>query len=98
MKWTILVGWMLVAASQLAAQDNSSNASAENPEHAVVIDDNTIERNFMPFELMYYKDTTNALSFSQEHQEVIQGDDENHPIKCTEQEVLVKRVNDKTIH
>ena len=79
MKWTILIGWMLVAASQLAAQDNSSNASAENPEHAVVIDDNTIERNFMPFELMYYKDTTNALSFSQASSPEFYDRFEQHP-------------------
>lgn len=40
----------------------SFSASAQDP---VEIDDNINERNFMPFDLMYFIDTTNSLSFAQ---------------------------------
>jgi two-component system, sensor histidine kinase LadS len=60
-----LIACLIGVTSPLPAQQVNVNSSANNNDNIVLVDDGIVERNFMPYELMYYADTTNTLSFAQ---------------------------------
>src|SRR6187402_3266736 len=66
MKRTVfLIVCLIGVAGQLPAQQSNLNSSGKNDDNIVMADDGIVERNFMPYELMYYADTTNTFSFAQ---------------------------------
>ena len=60
-----LIACLIGVTGPLPAQQVNVNSSANNNDNIVLVNDGIVERNFMPHELMYYADTTNALSFAQ---------------------------------
>ena len=60
-----MIACLIGVAGQLPAQQGKINSSAKSNENIVIVDDGIVERNFMPYELMYYVDTTNTLSFAE---------------------------------
>ncbi len=66
MKWTVLlIGWMACVGWDLAAQHNVDSSLRDTREGTVTIDDSIVERNFMPYQLQYFCDTTNTLKFKE---------------------------------
>ena len=65
MRTVFLIACLIGVAGQLPAQQGKVNSSAKSNDNIVMVDDGIVERNFMPYELMYYADTTNSLSFAQ---------------------------------
>ena len=59
-----LIACLIGVTGPLPAQQVNVNSSANNNDNIVLVNDGIVERNFMPYELMYYADTTNALSFA----------------------------------
>lgn len=77
MKWHgFLIGVMCGLAWESAAQNNEPRS----PAYAIItIDDEIVERNFMPYELLYYCDTTNALTFKDISTKKFSDQFKNHP-------------------
>lgn len=66
MKWSkLLIGSLICLGSEVMAQHPENISSVHNTGSVVMIDDGIVERNFMPFELEYYCDTTNTLKFNE---------------------------------
>ena len=64
MKRIVFLMWVIGTIFQVSAQHKSATYG-ENGDNVVTIDDNIVERNFMPYELLYFRDTTNTVSFTQ---------------------------------
>lgn len=80
MKWSIFrIGLMACVSWQVFAQHAEDLAAIRQNDNVVTIDDANVERNFMPYELMYYCDTTNALTFEQITSKESSGLFKNHP-------------------
>ena len=61
----ILIACLIGVACQLSAQNDKINSPVKTSDNVVIVDDAIVERNFMPYELIYYVDTTNTFSFAQ---------------------------------
>ncbi len=56
MKQTVfLIACLIGVACQLSAQHGKGNSPSKTNDNIVIVDDDIVERNFMPYELMYYR-------------------------------------------
>lgn len=63
--YRFLIACILPLALPVSAQHTVGNTARTSDSPVVTIDDGIVERNFMPYDLQYYCDTTNTLTFSQ---------------------------------
>jgi hypothetical protein len=66
MNWSaVLISWMVCLASPVVGQQNKYTALGVDGDAVVMINDQVVEHNFMPYQLQYFYDTTNTLQFSE---------------------------------
>jgi hypothetical protein len=63
--YVLLIGWLLTLSCPVSGQQTIGGNTFPEKDAVVTIDDGTVERNFMPYQLRYYCDTTNTLTFNQ---------------------------------
>lgn len=61
----LLIGWLLILSCPVSGQKTIGGNTFPEKDAVITIDDGTVERNFMPYQLRYYCDTTNTLTFNQ---------------------------------